>query len=273
MAQTDSLRRNRIALISATDATLWLGSTWMLNEVWYKDYPTSAFHLFNDATNWHYMDKCGHSYTAYQLSGLQYAAWRSSGINPRKAAWIAGGISWGYQLTVEVLDGFSSEWGFSLADVTANTIGSGLFVGQQLAWNEQRIRLKFGYRASPYAALRPKVLGSGFTERLLKDYNAQSYWLCVSPQSFFPDSGFPPWLQLAVGYSADQMLRGDSDVYTVDGFTYHARPELAFSLDVDWNRLPVRRKWVKAVLRPLNAVKIPLPAVFWRDGVCYAGFF
>lgn len=273
-SQRDSTFRTRKWIVGGTNAALWGGSTILLNEIWYKDYPRSDFHTFDDAGNWHYMDKLGHSYTAYQLSAAEYGAWRWAGMNERPAAWLSGGISWGYLMTVEVLDGYSSEWGFSWADVAANTGGSALFVAQQLAWNEQRFRLKFGYRSSPYASLRPEVLGSTFSERLLKDYNAQSYWLSVSPGLFLPpESRFPKWLQVSFGYSADQMLRGDGDAYTVDGFTYHARSEYALSFDIDWAQLPIRKPWLRKLVKPLNALKVPFPAVFWRGGVCYVGLF
>jgi hypothetical protein len=271
VAQQDTLHPARKWIVGGTNAALWGGSTVLLNAIWYKDYPRSSFHTFNDAGNWRYMDKLGHGYTAYQLANVEYAAWRWAGMKPKTATWLAGGIGWGYLMTVEILDGFSAEWGFSLADVTANTFGSGLFISQQLAWDEQRFQLKFGYKHSPYAALRPTILGSTSSERLLKDYNAQSYWLAVSPGLFFKETRFPRWVQIAVGYSADKMLKGDANNYSINGFTYHAQSEYAISLDIDWAQLPIKRLWLKKLVKPLNSLKIPFPAVFWRGGVCYVG--
>ena len=46
------------------------------------------------------------------------------------------------QSTVEVMDGFSAEWGFSWSDMAANAIGMGTFVAQEAIWDEQRIILK-----------------------------------------------------------------------------------------------------------------------------------
>jgi len=270
-SQRDSTHNHRKWIVGGTNVAIWGGSTILLNEIWYKDFPKSGFHTFNDAGNWQNMDKMGHAYAAYQFCAVEYSAWKWSGVKERSATWLAGGISWGYQMTVEVLDGFSEEWGFSWADVTANTAGSVLFVSQQLLWKEQRIRLKFGYKPSEFAALRPEILGATFPERLLKDYNAQSYWLTASPSLFFPKSNFPKWIQLAVGYSSDQLLKGDNNAYTINGFTYHAKKEYALSLDIDWTKLPIKRRWLKQLVRPLNTIRIPLPAVFWRGGVCYVG--
>jgi hypothetical protein len=38
-----------------------------LNSLWYKDYPRSNFHFFNDSKEWMQMDKFGHVFSAYQI--------------------------------------------------------------------------------------------------------------------------------------------------------------------------------------------------------------
>lgn len=271
----DTTWNKRSYWVAGTDLALGGGSVALLSAVWYNEYPKSKFHTFNDSNEWLYMDKFGHGYTAYKLSTVNYAAWRWARMPKQKATILSGGIAWTYQLSVEVLDGFSAEWGFSWADLTANTAGVGLFIGQQLGWDEQRFQLKFGYKPSPYAMIRPNTLGSNFSERLLKDYNAQSYWLCVAPGTFFKESKFPKWIQIGFGYSIDAKLNGDSNTYTDlnTGKTYFAKQEYAISLDLDWSQLPIKRPWLKKLLKPLNAIKIPFPAVFWRNGVCYFGMF
>jgi hypothetical protein len=50
---------------------------------------------------------------------------------------------------VEVLDGFSSEWGASSGDIIANA--SALLVSQELLWKEQRITPKFSFHTTQYA--------------------------------------------------------------------------------------------------------------------------
>lgn len=273
--QGDTTWNKRSYWVGGTNLVLGGGSIALLSAVWYNEYPKSKFHTFDDSNEWLYMDKLGHSYTAYKLSTLNYAAWRWARMPRKKAVFLSGGIAWTYQFSVEVLDGFSAQWGFSWADLTANTAGVGLFIGQQLGWDEQRFQLKFGYKSSPYAAIRPNTLGSNFPEQLLKDYNAQSYWLCVAPGTFFKESKFPKWIQVGFGYSIDAKLNGDLNTYTDlnTGKTYFARTEYALSVDIDWSQLPIKRPWLKKVLKPLNAIKIPFPAVFWRNGVCYFGMF
>lgn len=273
-AQTDSTpSRKRLYAVAGTNALIGGGSVVLLNEVWYKDYPKSKFHFFNDGATWLQMDKVGHAYTAFQLCRTEQAAWQWAGLSNKRSAWISSGIVWSYQFAVEMLDGTSQEWGFSVPDLCANTAGIGLFLGQQLGFGEQRIFLKYGYKASPYAALRPGTLGSTFPEQLLKDYNAQSYWLSFSPRIAVNDHFWPNWLQLSVGYSADAKLKGDENRYTINGFTYEAHREWALSLDVNWSKLPIKKPWLRKSLGVLNAVKLPFPAVYWRNGVCYVGMF
>src|SRR5690606_39292104 len=48
----------------------------------------------------------------------------------------------------------------------------------------------------------PEALGNTFAARLLKDYNAQTYWLSVDADKFFT---FPKWLNVAVGYGVADM--------------------------------------------------------------------
>jgi hypothetical protein len=274
-SQVDSLYRSRRLFVGTCNATVGIGMPILLNEVWYKQYPRTSFHFFNDADNWGYMDKLGHAFVAYKLTNINYIGWQWAGMPKRKNVWLSGALGFGHLLSVEILDGFSEGWGFSPADLTANTLGVGLFVSQELAWNDQRFRMKFSYKPSKWAELRPDVLGSNFPERFLKDYNAQSYWISTSPGKWLRGTNvrIPEWFQVSVGYSRDEMLNGDHKNYVIDGFTYTSKPEFAVSLDLDWSQLPYKRLWVKKLLQPLNAIKIPFPSVYWRNGVCYLGMF
>jgi hypothetical protein len=73
------------------------------------------------------------------------------------------GSGLGFLLTaVEVMDGYSSEWGASTGDIIANASGTALYVSQELLWSEQRIIPKFSFHTSQYARYRPNVLGIPF---------------------------------------------------------------------------------------------------------------
>ena len=47
-ASISFLNKKRLAIVAGTEAFLYGGSLVGLNELWYKDYPRSSFHLFND---------------------------------------------------------------------------------------------------------------------------------------------------------------------------------------------------------------------------------
>lgn len=282
-AQTDSLEvipsdpkpvnKKRIALIVGTEATLYAGSLIGLNELWYKNYPRSSFHFFNDNKEWLQMDKVGHVITAYYVGrvGIDFLKW--GGMERKKAIWYGGMLGSVYQTTIEVLDGFSTEWGFSTGDFAANTAGSLLAISQELLWDEQRIVLKYGFQKSRYAVYRPNLLGKNLNENLLKDYNGQTYWLSVNPSSFMSKStGFPQWLNIAIGYGADGMTGGYTNPPATDDYgnsiTFERYRQFYLSLDVDLTRIKTRSAFLKTICTVIGFIKIPAPALeFNKYGV------
>jgi hypothetical protein len=153
-----SLNKSRVIGTSAIVGTFWVGSIIALKEVWYKDSWSGEFHTFNDANQWMQMDKAGHVFAGSFITDNVYHAYRWSGVNKRTSLILGATAGFGYLASFETLDGFSDEWGFSWSDITANSIGVGWFTAQELLWDEQRIKLKFSARFSPYSKYRPSVL-------------------------------------------------------------------------------------------------------------------
>lgn len=281
IAQTDSLpthhtntpHKTRIAFIAGTEAALYGGSLIGLNELWYKNYPRSSFHFFNDNQEWLQMDKIGHVTTAYYIGRIGIGFFKWGGMDRKKAIWYGGMLGSVYQTTIEVLDGYSKEWGFSMGDFAANTAGSFLAVAQELFWDEQRIVLKYGFQKSPYAKYRPNLLGSTLNEQLLKDYNGQTYWISVNPASFMKHvDWFPSWLNVAAGYGAEGMIGGYSNPVVTDEagntLTFERYRQFYLSLDIDLTRIKTRSPFLKSVLMAVGFIKIPAPALeFNKHGV------
>jgi hypothetical protein len=270
--KSDSLNKSRVLASSIFTTSSWAASTIGLSQIWYKDYEKTNLHSFNDSKNWLQMDKAGHLYATYHFSEQVSKLYRWSGVNKRKSAIIGSSAAFGYQFSIEMLDGYSSEWGFSWSDLLANSLGSSLYLGQELAFEKQVFKLKFSYFPSDYAHYRPHVLGSNFQEKLLKDYNAQRYWLSFSPVFFLKKTKFPRYINLALGYSIDQKLVGDKEFYqTADGLnSFSSKREFILSLDIDVKELNIKKQWLKSLLAPFNSIKIPFPALVWRGNVCYA---
>lgn len=268
-------RPNRLALVVGIESSLYVGSFAWLYSNWYKDYHYGGFHTFNDNKEWLQVDKVGHATTSYFVGKVGYDMLRWSGINESNSIIYGGGLGFLYQTTVEVFDGFSNGWGFSWGDMAANALGTSLFIGQQVFWQEQRFSLKFSFHYTDYAHYRPNMLGNTYLERMLKDYNGQTYWLSTNISSFLPDGNrFPKWLNVAVGYGAEGMLGGFGNPSEVDGVVlpeFDRYRQYYLSLDLDLTRIPVKNQFLKTLFNTISFIKFPFPALeFSRDGV---GFY
>jgi uncharacterized protein YfiM (DUF2279 family) len=269
-SDSDTLLKKRITPVAIGTAAVWTSGVIALHSVWYSQYPKTDFHFYDDSKNWLQMDKMGHVFSNYQLSRYSGQLFKWTGLSPKKSMLIGTAVGFGFQTTLELFDGYSKNWGFSWSDVAANAIGAGFYLSQEWMWQEQRIHLKFSYHNSPYAAIRPSVLGANLSEKILKDYNGQTYWISFHPVLLRENSAIPKWINLSVGYSVDAKLVGDQDTYvhwTTNGpITYQAQRQLLFSLDVDLSKLPVKRSWLKTILKQLNSLKVPFPALLLQNG-------
>lgn len=251
------------------------GSMAMLYNFWYKDYPLEGFHFFDDNAEWLQMDKVGHMGSAYQVGLLGIELYRWTGKDEKKAIWYGGSLGSVFLTSIEILDGFSSEWGASWGDLLANTSGTALVISQELLWKEQRVRVKYSFSSTPLSSIRPNTLGSNLGETMFKDYNGQTYWLSANIKSILlkDDGKFPEWLNLAVGYGANGMLGGRNNVFEKEGIIYDYSHVSRYrqwyiSPDIDWSKIKTKSKTLRKVFYLLNTVKIPAPAMqFNKKGV------
>lgn len=235
-----------------------------LNSLWYKDYPRSNFHFFNDSKEWMQMDKCGHAFTSYQLGRNFYNTLLTSDSNRNRNIFLGGATGLIYLTSIEILDGKSAQWGFSKSDMIANTFGYFLFASQEYFLQQQIISLKFSYQKSVFADMRPETFGRNFQQRLLKDYNGQTYWLSA-PLSLNRTNTkrFTRWLCISFGYSIDENLFADNNINSVNNF--QATREFFFSFDADLKRIEWRRNWMKKIASVINFIKIPSPTIGIRS--------
>ncbi|URC12835.1 MULTISPECIES: DUF2279 domain-containing protein [unclassified Flavobacterium] len=262
LTPSDTLNKKRQNTVIITEATLASVTLLGLNQLWYADYPRSNFHFINDNNEWLQMDKVGHMYSAYHLGRFGAEMMKWSGADQKKQLIYGAGFGFAFLTAVEVLDGFSSEWGASSGDVIANATGTALYVSQELLWKEQRIVPKFSFHTTQYANLRPKVLGSSLNEQLLKDYNGQTYWLSVNLHSFAKESKIPKWLNVAFGYGADGMLTGNLQNDNPD-FTQNPKRfrQIYLSFDVNLNKIETKSHFLKTIFSIFNTIKIPAPTL------------
>lgn len=284
----DTLHKGRLWLAAGSGAALYGGISVALWNAWYKDFPLGRFHTFNDWREWNGMDKSGHLFSAFIESNYSWQALRWTGVKRRSARWIAAGIGIGLQTTIEVMDGFSQEWGFSWGDMTFNAVGAGLFVAQDLLWQEQRILIKAsgkrpaysksalfdveGITATTLERRASELYGDSPFEVILKDYNALTVWASVNLSSFdhrTQPSGIPAWLNVAVGYGAGNIYGGFLNEWTdeqdaefvLSGADYPRYRQFYLAPDVDLTRIQTRHRWLRFALGVLNWIKMPAPAI------------
>ncbi len=262
----DTLHKKRLRCVLVSQGAIFAGTLGILYQAWYKNYPMNGFHWFDDGGEWLQMDKIGHATTSAYLGKWGYEFYRYAGVSRKKAIWLGGSAGFLYLSMVEILDGFSAEWGASPTDLLANATGAALFIGQQLGWDEQRFYLKWSYHPTEFAKYRPDLLGSGGFESMLKDYNGQTYWLSGNIKSFIrnKDSKFPAWLNIAVGYGGTGMLGAYSNPPEHNGEPlpeYQRVRQYYLSLDIDLSRIKTRHTGLNFLLNFLGFVKFPFPAL------------
>ena len=264
VADSSSIKKGRKIGVSVLAGTAYVGGITGLYFLWYKNYEQSSFHTIDDRKAWLQVDKAGHIFSSYQMSRVSYTAFKWAGMSEKKSIWLGSAYSFVFFTSVEVFDGFSENWGWSWSDIAANTVGTGLFIGQQLLWHEQRLQIKFSYTPSEYAKYNPKILGSNSIERVLKDYNAQTYWLSINPQSFSTYRFFPKFLNIAIGYGAKGMISTYSNPSSINGQSvphFNRNRQFYLSLDIDLTKIKTKSEFWKLFFSFANMVKIPFPTM------------
>ena len=288
LEKPEELNKARFWTLNGTLATGYTGIVISLDKLWYAQYPRSRFHSFNDMGEWEDMDKSGHLFTAYMESKLSSQMYQWTGLSRKKSAYAGFALGTIFQGTLETLDGFSKEWGWSWGDIGFNTAGSLVFLGQELAWQEQRIVFKIsswrrpmddyvltstdGLHTTSLIARRNFLYGTNIGEVLLKDYNSLTIWSSVNIHSFMrnEDTWFPKWLNVAVGYGAENVYGGFGNTWTDDetgaefvlpSNDFERYRQVFLSFDVDMTKIPVKNKFLKTLFSAINIIKIPAPAL------------
>lgn len=255
---------DRLKKIVLTETAIGIVASVGLYYLWYKKFPKSRFHFFNDNGEWMQMDKVGHVTTAYNIAAIQNDLMRWSGVKPDASILIGSLTALGYMSIIEIMDGFSKHWGFSPGDMAANIFGAAFFASQQKWWGDQRVSLKFSFHSSPFAKYNPGELGSKWSSRILKDYNGQTYWMSFNIKSFLSSkSNFPQWANIAFGYGAEGMTGARTNPTEVNGkpIPYFKRYR-QFYLSPDADLFRVNSSAVYNNLSYLLKIsKIPLPGL------------
>jgi hypothetical protein len=281
---TDSFNQTRFFSALGFTTAVYSGFSIALYHTWYKEFEQESFHFFNDWNEWKNMDKQGHVYSAYFQTALSYKGAKWTGLSENSSI-LTGALCGGlFQTTIEIMDGYSSKWGFSWTDFGANIVGIGSFVAQQRWWGNQKLLIKqsVGFRDHPKTPIQASMgdgtttlfdrsrdlFGSSSTARYLKDYNNQTYWLSFSPASFNEQTSWPSWLNVALGFGVENLYGGfenrweeNGAIFELDKDLYPRYRQFYLGLDIDLTKVKTQSPFLKSVLSVLNIVKIPSPAL------------
>lgn len=265
-AQTDSTFNQKIPVSKAIGytAAYYGGSMYVLGKTWYRGRELVPFHFYNDNQGWLQVDKFGHAFGAYVYSYLGFHYLLSAGLTRNEALWYGATLGFILQTPIEIMDGIHEGYGFSAGDMVANFMGSALVFGQELAFHDQVMKFKFSYSETGYARRANGYLGTTTLNRILKDYNAQTYWLSVPVNKFMQLEKIPGWLSLAVGYGANGMYGEFENITEYRGVSLPEATryrQFFLSPDIDWTRIKTESGFLKTLFTALNFVKFPFPAL------------
>jgi hypothetical protein len=237
-----------------------------INEVWYKNYARSDFHFFDDLKEWNGMDKIGHACTSYQLNKVSHSLFKKNNI--KKPLLKSSVYTFGYMLGVELLDGYSTEWGFSIYDVIGNGLGTMLYTFQERKFKNQPFKIKFSSHKSTYASCRPSLLGENRLQQILKDYNGQTYWLTFNYNELWNKRiKLFDYIDFAFGYSIDGFTGGHNNpeisscnCLINDCNNLKRTSQFIFSVDLNTSKIKNKHPILGKFLLPFDIVKIPFPA-------------
>lgn len=260
---TQSGKSNIYKAIGYT-AAYFAASSFVLSNTWYNDRRTVPFHFYDDSKAYLQVDKLGHCYGAYVYSYIGFHYLLNSGFTRTEALYFGATLGMILQTPIEIMDGIHEGYGFSWADMAANTFGSALVFGQEVLFNEQVVKYKFSYSESIYAGTANGYLGKTALERMLKDYNGHTYWLSVPVNRLVNHSVIPSWLNIAAGCSANGMYGEFENITNHNGidipYTKRYR-QYVLSLDIDWTKIKTDSKFLQTILTAITFVKLPFPAV------------
>jgi len=254
------LSRNDLALRRAGVAAAFVGGNAALysyfKQAWWSGEKADHFFFHADwDENFRDQDKLGHAYGGYHLARFGRAYLRSACVSNAKAiAWSAAYAAL-FQLQIEIWDGMYKKYGFSYADLLANTAGTALAVLHETHPRTRAIKPTISY--FPSAAMRNRDNIPGELRPSL-DYSGQTYWLSADIDALLPAQSKPFWpsfLRVSIGHSITDWI----DPLT--GANIRARRKILLTLDFDAEKLPGENRIWKTFKRQLGYIHLPSPAL------------
>jgi uncharacterized protein YfiM (DUF2279 family) len=200
-------------------------------------------------------DKLGHFFGGYHLARGGDALLRSTCMSRGKAlAWAASYAAL-FQLQIEIWDGLYEKYGFSYADLLANTAGTALLVAQRLRPELRVIKPTISYSRSAAMRNRRNIPGE---VRPSLDYSGQTYWISADVHSMLPVEArryWPSLLRISAGHSITDWI----DPQT--GATMRAKRKILLSIDLEAEALPGNGRLWRTIKRQIGFIHLPSPVL------------
>ena len=240
------------AVASVALASYGAAYIFVFAEGWW-DNDSSHFHFENDFDYALNLDKFGHFAAGVILGESFYEGYRWAGIPEFRSYLFAGLSAMATHIAIDVKDGFSPAWGFSIFDVLSGTLGGFLPMAERYVPIFKYVDLKWSYwiNSTAYYDKNNHRGEAVFTD----DYINQTFWASFKPYRLLPapvQKYYPSWLAFAAGLSIDEAMIKDKN---------HAHREVYLALDYDLEAFRPQSRWARTLIKYLNYFKLPAPAI------------
>lgn len=227
-----------------------------------------TFHFAEDGKYAMYIDKAGHFYGTFLSSYVLSQTLIECGLSYNWACAVGGLLGLGYTTYVEVLDGFSRDWGFCPSDFYADIAGALYFLGYSHISFLQNFTPKFMYFPPRWFNSYSRKPSTMFID----DYSAHTFWISVNVYNLLPKevkSFYPRWLDISVGFAVrnlcDPLNPANNCNPNVSEPVYHfvwGNRKIILALDYDLVKLlPDGSPFWNWLKQSLNYFKLPSPAL------------
>lgn len=223
---------------------------WLVFEKGWWDDERSHFHFENDFDYALNLDKFGHFAAGVMLGESFYEGYRWAGATEFQSYLFAGLSAMMTHIAIDVKDGYSPEWGFSVFDVLSGTLGGFYPMAERYIPIFKYIDLKWSYWINTRAYYDQSETGV-FTD----DYVNQTFWASFKPYRLLPAAArqyYPSWLAIAAGLSIDEK------VFTKEP---HPSREVYIALDYDLEAFRPQSRMARTIVKYLNYFKLPAPTI------------
>jgi len=259
------LTPNQLTAVRTGVATAFVGVNAYLyhyfKQAWWSGDKAPHFFFHADWDQWFRdQDKFGHMFGGFHLTRVGYAGLREACVSQKKALFWAAAYAAAFQLQIEIFDGHFTKYGFSYADMIANTTGQALAVMQELHPSWKVVKPTFSYHKTQALKNTENGTLTGPSKELRPslDYSGQTYWFSTDVNRLLPDDAkkyWPSFVRFSVGHSITDWI----DPTT--GEAIRAQRKIVLSLDFDPDKLPGEWPLWRTVKRTLSYYRFPAPAL------------